>query len=248
MSQKSANYDALIIGASGGIGHALAEELSGDTDLNCLHMTAFQNQNRLPDAVGSSAVYQLDITDRRSINAFITELQHRASNLRLIINAAGVLHGQDLMPERRLADLSLENLQTVFSQNCFGHAMLLSALQPLLPRQGVTRIASLSARVGSITDNRLGGWYAYRASKAALNQIIKSASIELKRLNPEMVCIALHPGTVDTRLSDPFTAGIPDQKLFSPEFSAQRLLRVLMNSSPLDNGNFFAWDGTHIPF
>jgi len=131
--------------------------------------------------------------------------------------------------------------------NAIGPALVAKHFLPLLTRERKAMFAALSARVGSIEDNQLGGWHAYRASKAALNMLLKTLSIELARQNPTAICVGLHPGTVDTRLSGPFQRGVPEGKLFSPQKSARHLLNVLDTLSPEQSGQIFAWDGQRIP-
>lgn len=249
MNSKSEVYEVLVVGASGGIGQALTRQLLSHTEISALHLTSRSDQIKLiAPAQQSIHHYQLDITDSGSIAGFTTKLQNNINGqLGLIINTAGILHGNDFAPERRLQDVQLSSMQRVLTTNCIGHALLISALQPLLPRKGRTVLASLSARVGSISDNRLGGWYSYRASKAALNQIIRTASIELKRHNPECICIGLHPGTVDTPLSEPFQQNVSDDQLFNPQKAARQLLDVINQTQPSDSGQIFAWDGQAVP-
>jgi len=131
--------------------------------------------------------------------------------------------------------------------NAIGPALVAKHFLPLLTRERKAMFAALSARVGSIEDNQLGGWHAYRASKAALNMLLKTLSIELARQNPTAICVGLHPGTVDTRLSEPFQRGVPEGKLFSPQKSARHLLNVFDTLSPEQSGQIFAWDGQRIP-
>ena len=130
--------------------------------------------------------------------------------------------------------------------NAIGPALVAKHFLPLLATDRKAVFAALSARVGSIGNNRLGGWYAYRASKAALNMILKTLSIELARRNPSAICVGLHPGTVDTRLSGPFQRGVPGDKLFSPHRSAPCLLKVINALSPGQSGRVLAWDGKPI--
>jgi len=139
-------------------------------------------------------------------------------------------------------------MRRIFDVNTFGVALLGKHLIPLFPREGRCVFVSLSARVGSIADNRLGGWYSYRASKAAQNMIIKGLAIEAKRRWPSLVCVALHPGTVRSKLSDPFTSKMRPDQLFSPEQSCEHLCRVIESLGPDDSGNFYAWDGQVIPY
>ncbi len=162
----------------------------------------------------------------------------------LIINAAGLLHGPELMPEKKLGDLQLAQLQAVFAVNTFGPALLLRHFAPLLDRH-CGRMAMLSAKVGSIGDNRMGGWYSYRASKAALNMLIKTAAIELRRSHPGAVLLALHPGTVNSALSAPFRGA----ELGRPAgMAATELLQVIDGLGPADSGGFFSYSGEALPW
>jgi NAD(P)-dependent dehydrogenase (short-subunit alcohol dehydrogenase family) len=165
---------------------------------------------------------------------------------RLIINAAGILHAGDVQPEKTWRQIDPVNMSQVFAINTIGPAMLMKYFLPLLPRDGKSVFATLSARVGSITDNQLGGWYSYRASKAALNQLVRTAMVELKRGKPEALCIALHPGTVHTTLTSPFSkTGLDVQ---GPELAAQRLLAVIDALGMADSGGFFDHHGINIPW
>jgi NAD(P)-dependent dehydrogenase (short-subunit alcohol dehydrogenase family) len=157
-----------------------------------------------------------------------------------------MLHDDAAGPERALRDLDADRLAHLFAINTIGPALALKHFAPLLAKDVPATIACISARVGSIADNRLGGWYGYRASKAALNQIVRTAAIELARTRPQAMCVALHPGTVDTGLSKPFKRGVPAEKLFTPAYSADRLLAVLDGLAPAQSGRIFAWDGAEI--
>ena len=165
---------------------------------------------------------------------------------RLIITT-GMLHDSEQGPEKSWRDLDADRLARSFAINAIAPALVIRALIPLMTRKERAEIAVLSARVGSITDNRSGGWHGYRASKAALNQLIKTLAIELARTHPELVCVALHPGTVDTGMSRPFQGGVAPEKLFAPDFSARAMLGVLSQLTPAQSGLHFAWNGTEIP-
>jgi NAD(P)-dependent dehydrogenase (short-subunit alcohol dehydrogenase family) len=187
----------------------------------------------------------VDITDEASI----AKAADAVKSAHLVVVATGLLHSPDgLEPEKTWRDLDLGNLTRSFAINTIGPALVAKHLLPLMPRNERAIFAAISARVGSIGDNRLGGWYGYRASKAALNQMIKTLSIELARSGPQSVCVGLHPGTVDTDLSGPFQANVPKRNLFSSERAARQLLNVLGGLTPSDTGNLFAWDGTQVPF
>lgn len=171
--------------------------------------------------------------------------------LGVLVNAAGILHGKhesDLMPEKKLSDCSESAFQMLFASNSVQPTLLVQAVSEFLPRKDPVLMVSLSARVGSIADNRMGGWYAYRASKAALNMLNRCWSIELGRRHKGLISICWHPGTVDSALSEPFQRNVPDQKLFSPRQSAAYLQRCLEQLTREDNGGFVAWDGQAIPW
>lgn len=165
-----------------------------------------------------------------------------------VIVATGVLHGPGLSPEKTMRALSAEALTDVLRVNAVGPALVARRLLPLLPRDRPSAFAAISARVGSISDNQLGGWYGYRASKAALNMLIRTLAVEHRRSHPLGLCVALHPGTVDTQLSAPFQRGVAPERLFTPEASASALMRVLDGLGPEANGGFYAWDGAEIPW
>jgi NAD(P)-dependent dehydrogenase (short-subunit alcohol dehydrogenase family) len=224
-------YRALVIGASGGIGAALVETLRADP--RCVSVTELARSTTPP----------LDLTDPTRIGQTAAEVAGQGP-FHLIINAAGVLHSDAFMPEKRLADLDHQQLLDTFQVNTFGPVLLLRHFCPLLDRQrGV--LAMLSAKVGSIGDNRLGGWYSYRASKAALNMLIKTAAIEVKRSQPNAVLLALHPGTVNSHLSQPFRGseiGRPASE------AADDLLRVIDGLGPEASGGFYAYSGEALPW
>jgi NAD(P)-dependent dehydrogenase (short-subunit alcohol dehydrogenase family) len=189
---------------------------------------------------------RIDVTDEASIAA-AAEQARALGEVRLVIVASGVLHGDGVRPEKHWGEIDGATLARVFAVNSIGPALVAQHFLPLLPRQGRSVFAAISARVGSIEDNRLGGWYAYRASKAALNMLLRNFAIELARRAPEAVCIGLHPGTVDTPLSKPFQGNVAPGKLFPPEVSATHLLRVIEEVDAADSGRVFAWDGSPIP-
>lgn len=230
---------AVVVGTSGGIGGALAAALDASP-----RVARVVRMSRTPD--GPDGV-SLDIGDARSIEAAAGAIAARGLAPDLIIVATGILHdGERIRPEKTWRALDAEAMQQVFAINTIGPAMFARGFLPLLPRGRKAVLAFLSARVGSISDNHLGGWHAYRASKAALNMIIRTLSIELARRNPDALCVGLHPGTVATGLSAPFRGSVPEGRLFTPEQSARHLLAVIDNLSPEDSGNVYAWDGERI--
>jgi len=171
-----------------------------------------------------------------------------AGAVEFVFIASGLLHQDAIRPEKSWRTLDATTLARLFQVNAIGPALVAKHFLPRLPRHGRAVCAALSAKVGSIADNRLGGWYGYRASKAALNQIIRTTAIELARSRPEAICVALHPGTVDTPLSQPFQAAVAQDRLFTPAVAAAHLLHVLGELTPMDSGGLFAWDGQRLPY
>ncbi|MFW2422029.1 MAG: SDR family NAD(P)-dependent oxidoreductase [Porticoccaceae bacterium] len=239
---------AAIIGA-GGIGAALAEALLQRTELQKLYCFS-RTAKPWPDT--RVEVAALDIGDEASIANAAAQVDQP---LDLVIIATGTLHGNQgdvtYKPEKALSQLNSEAMSALFSVNTVGPALVLRYFANKMRRDSSTVMAALSARVGSIGDNRLGGWYSYRASKAALNMVIKCASIELARRAPQLQVIGLHPGTVDTSLSQPFQGGVAPEKLFTPTRSANALLdvidSVIGDKEQKYNGRCLAWDGSVIP-
>ena len=169
--------------------------------------------------------------------------------LDLVLVATGILHSDSgIQPEKRLRDIDAAAMAEVMRINAIGPALVAKHFLPLMRREAKSVFAAISARVGSIGDNRLGGWASYRASKAALNMLLRTFAIEHARTHPEGICVALHPGTVDTALSRPFQARVPQGKLFTPGDAAERLLTVLDGLGPGDSGGFYAWDGSRIEY
>lgn len=187
---------------------------------------------------------RIDPTDEESVRAAVAALP---APPRLVIVTTGILHGPGFMPERSLRQLDPAVMAEIFRVNTIAPALVAKHVLPLMPRAGRSVFAALSARVGSIGDNRLGGWMSYRASKAALNQLIRCFAIEMARAHPEAVVAGLHPGTVDTGMSKPFQANVPPEKLFTPDFSVGALLGVLERLTPADSGFCFDWAGERIP-
>ncbi len=223
---------AVILGASGGIGAALAAAVEAGG-----HHAVVHRVSRSADG--------FDITDPAALEA-LTRRVAAGPPPTLILVATGVLREGGRGPERALRELDADGLARQFAVNATGPALALKALLPLMPRDRRAVAAALSAKVGSISDNRLGGWYGYRASKAALNQLVRTASVELARTHPQAVCVALHPGTVATALSAPFTGRREPGELFSPAESAGKLLAVLDGLTPTDSGRLWSWDGREI--
>ena len=230
---------ALIVG-TGGIGGALADALAARApDLTL--WTAGRHR-------GGPRHLPRDLEDDASLARFTELARARLDPLRLVICTAGLLHDGDLQPEKRLSQVRRPHLQRSFAVNAWGPLLLAQALETLLPRDAPSHFASLSARVGSIGDNRLGGWYAYRAAKAAQNQLLTTLALEWRRRLPLACVTLLHPGTTATALSEPFRSSVPPERLFSPEQAARQLLTVLEGQTPEHSGAFLAWDGRTIPW
>lgn len=224
---------AIVIGASGGIAQALIAQLE------C--MPAFA----MTIGLGRGSAPALDLRDEASIALCAAHIA-RLGVPRLIIDATGVLHNDTMQPEKSWRQLDPVQMAESFAVNAIGPALLMKHLLPLLPRDGKAVFATLSAKVGSIGDNQLGGWYSYRASKAALNQLVRTAAVELKRRQPDALCVALHPGTVATRLSAPFGKG--GLEIQTPQLAAERMLAVIDHLNPADTGGFFNHHGQILPW
>ena len=225
-------YRAIIVGATGGIGNAFHRLLEADEKCaGCV-------------GLGRKTSPGLDVLDEPSIERVVQQLD-KIGPFDMIIDATGLLHDEHLQPEKTIDAVDPLAIARSFAVNATGPLLLMKHFRNLLPRDTRSVFATLSARVGSIGDNQLGGWYGYRASKAALNMFLRTASIEIARKRPEAICLALHPGTVGTRLSEPFAG---NRVLMKPEESAARLLSVIDQSTGRDTGSFLAYDGSPIPW
>lgn len=231
-----------VVWGGGGIGIALAQQIKSRN----LYKHVFLVGRTKPARIDSDIKWlKGDFLDEESVQTVWYELS-KSGQVTMLICAAGILHDQGVAPEKSLRQLDPDALMRVFGVNTVGPAMLAKQFLPRMPKSERVLFAALSARVGSISDNRLGGWYAYRASKAALNMILKTLSIEWARSHAKSICVGLHPGTVDTNLSKPFQGGVRADKLFSPEYSAACLLDVLARLEPDASGKVFAYDGTEV--
>lgn len=230
-----------MVGA-GGIGRALAQAMAADPAYDRVLIVA-----RRPVETPGADVILADLLDDDAMDRAAQAIADAGRPTRVIV-ATGVLHGPGLSPEKTMRALSAEALTEVLRVNAVGPALVARRLLPLMPRDRPSAFAAISARVGSIGDNHLGGWYGYRASKAALNMLIRTLAVEHRRTHPLGLCVALHPGTVDTALSAPFQRGVAPERLFTPEVSAAALMQVLDRLGPEASGGFYAWDGAEIPW
>lgn len=245
--------NAVVTGASSGIGLAMVWQLLENRHVGRVFaISRSASSNVSLQALQRSSGERLRLIDADITNegdlAHVANVTRKVEALHLVVNAAGILHGPGLAPEKSLEQANKESFEQVFALNAYAPLLLAKALLPQLCRNQPAVFASLSARVGSIGDNRSGGWYAYRASKAAQNQLLKTFSIEWKRRNPQGICLILHPGTVDTELSRPFQSNVPTEKLFNSQRAANQLLHVIAQSSVVDSGRFLAWDGQTVPW
>ena len=240
------DLNVIVFGASGGIGNALTQNLAKNPTINSIFAISRSLKKYSNPKIQS---LQADIDNENDIVRVTNSIQSVVSELHIVLVATGILQvGDQIKPEKSWRALNSDTMEKVFRINAIGPSILAKHFLPLLSRDKKAVFAALSARVGSIDDNRLGGWYAYRASKAALNMLIKTLSIELARHSPYALCVGLHPGTVDTSLSKPFQGSVSHAGLFSAELSASHLLNVLNSLKFEHSGQVFAWDGKPIPF
>ena len=244
LSKLSTAANVAVIGASGGIGAEFVRQLSAAQHIAQVHAFSRGERDFADDKVLS---HTIDITDEDSIRHAALTASAEAP-LDAVIVTTGVLHAGSIQPEKSLTQIDPQAMLEVMQVNAVGPALVAKHFLPRMRRDARTVFAALSARVGSIADNRLGGWASYRASKAALNMLLKTAAIEQARRFPECIIVGLHPGTVDTGLSKPFQRRVPEGKLFTPETSVTHLCRVVDGLSPTDSGRCFAWDGNAIEY
>lgn len=234
-----------MFGASGGVGRALCEALAHREDVAVVHAGA-RNVESVERRPGVEP-FAFDLKQEGSIEAAAERIGEHGP-LDLVIVATGVLQTDEYGPEKSWSAIDPVAMADVFAINTIGPAVIGKHFIPLLRREGSPVFAALAARVGSIGDNGLGGWHSYRASKAALVMIVRNFALELGRRNKGAIAVTLHPGTVDTALSEPFQSSVPDGKLFTPAYSAERLLSVIDGLEGKDSGHQFAWDGERIPY
>jgi len=237
VSEMRVERAAIVVGANGAIGNAMLERFERDTSLDkvfAISRTA-RRSSAAVSASNSKVIWLESDASENSIGKVCKHIKQHGCALTHIVIATGKLHDEakSVAPEKRIDSLAYDSLAEVFSINTFLPMLWLSKFAGLLNRNQKTVISVLSARVGSIADNQLGGWYTYRGSKAALNMMLKTLAIEFQRRYPLVKLIAFHPGTTNSKLSEPFQANVPPEKLFTPEFVAQQLW-TLMNSAPVD--------------
>lgn len=232
----------VVFGASGGIGSALVAQLAADPLIARIHVGS---RRPAPHSHAKLVPFTFDLQDETSIAQAAAGVEGPVD---MVFIATGMLHRGGLAPEKAMRAIDGAAMAELVAVNAIGPALVAKHFVPLLPRDRRSVFAALSAKVGSIADNRLGGWHSYRASKAALNMLLVNLAIELRRTHPEAIVAALHPGTVDTALSAPFQRGVPPEKLFGSDKSAAYLLQVLSALKPADSGGLFAWDGARIPY
>jgi NAD(P)-dependent dehydrogenase (short-subunit alcohol dehydrogenase family) len=233
------DINAVVIGASGGIGQAFVKQLSAIDRVKTIYAFSRSKVSYANDKIKAG---HIDITDEQSIQQ---AAQSCDGDIHLIIIATGMLHDSQSLPEKSLRDLNFNAMQTCFAINTLGPAVVAKYFLPLIPREGKSVFAALSARVGSISDNGIGGWYSYRASKTALSMMLKNAAIETGRKYKDAVIIGLHPGTVDTSLSKPFQSHVAHD-IFTPEQAADYLLTVVDQISAYDSGKCFDWKSEEV--
>ncbi|XP_072989011.1 uncharacterized protein [Typha latifolia] len=253
---------SMVQGASRGIGLEFVRQLLKRSEEGHVIATC-RNPDKAKDLLELKNNYverlnilPLDVTEEGTIEAAATSIREIYGSLNLLINTSGILSIPDLLqPETTLNKVQKSSLLLTYEVNAIGPILVIKHMWPFLKMGGasgtereVAVVANLSARVGSIGDNSLGGWHSYRASKAALNQLTKTISVEFARKKDPISCVLLHPGTVATDLSRPFQRNVPEGKLFTREFSVQKLLNIIDNIKKGDNGKFFAWDGQQIPW
>jgi NAD(P)-dependent dehydrogenase (short-subunit alcohol dehydrogenase family) len=246
---ESQQVVALVVGAGQGIGLGFVRQLLEGDRADSIYATYRSADSELLQ-IDDPRLHclALDLTDETQIAAVVQAIQADTSALHFVINCVGVLHDGTMQPEKSLRQLNADQLLHYFQVNSIGAVLLAKHIQPLLKHRDRALLVTISAKVGSIGDNQLGGWYGYRASKAALNMFMRTVAIEYKRTCPRAIVVILHPGTTDTELSRPFQRNVPPEKLFSVERTVQQLLTVMDSLQETDSGDFFSWNGDRLPW
>lgn len=244
---------ALVVGGNRGIGLGFVHRFLSDPRFDQIFAT-YRTERSSAELLELAQTHDrlhclaMDVTDEAQIASGLAHLQAIAPQLHVVINCVGFLHEGSITPEKALRQLNPDHLIRYFQVNSISAALLAKHLLPLLNHPQPNIFATISAKIGSIEDNRLGGWYGYRASKAALNMFLKTAAIEYSRRSKHTAIVLLHPGTTDTRLSAPFQRGVPPEKLFPVEKTVGLLTHVLEQVTLDDSGSFFSWDGSRLPW
>ena len=245
--------NALIVGASQGIGLGFVRHLLQDSRIAQVYAT-YRSPGTAQALLALAATeprlqpVRLDVTQEADFAIAMDHIQQTSSRLHLVLYCVGLLHEGTLQPEKSLRQIDADQLTRYFQVNSIGAALLAKHVLPLVQHDQPSVLAAISAKIGSIGDNRLGGWYGYRASKAALNMLFKTAAIEYSRKSPQTRLALLHPGTTDTRLSQPFQRNVPPEKLFPVERTVTQLMAVIEGLEAADSGSFFSWDGSRLPW
>lgn len=254
------SINGLIVGGNRGIGlgfvrHLLHPDFAEQFQTTIAHLYVTYRTEVSAELATIAAEHpdrltliQMDITDEAQIAQGITQIQSQVNRLHLVMYCVGFLHEGTIQPEKSLQQIQSEHLLRYFQVNSIGAVLLAKQVLPLVKHGDRSVFASISAKVGSIGDNQLGGWYGYRASKAALNMLMRTTAIEYSRKSPKTLVVMLHPGTTDTALSKPFQRNVPPEKLFPVEKTVAQLLNVIATLQPEDNGQFFSWNGSHLPW
>lgn len=244
---KSVSSTALVIGASSGIARATIEELLA-SDSNTLVIAV--SRASAPPKLDSRCRWLQCSYEDQGMGETLRDIAELGGVITKVFICNGILHSNEIFPEKRVEDIDRESLHVIFEANAVVPMLWVKNLKPLLRGPEPTVICVLSARVGSISDNKKGGWYAYRASKAALNMFLKTSAIEFARVAPKSQFILFHPGTTDTPLSSPFQASVPKDRLFSPNFVASRMNQIvethIRRETGLGEAHFLAWDGSTV--
>lgn len=251
---KNKATNALVVGATRGIGLGFVRSLLTLSQVKRIFCTYRNSSNSgelmtlQQDHPERIVCLKMDVTEESEIMSALQQIRDSDGELHLALYCVGVLHENELTPEKSLRQINAENLLHSFQVNSIGAVLVAKHLVPLFHREKESIFACISAKVGSIGDNRLGGWYGYRASKAALNMLIKTTAIEYRRRCPKTIVVILHPGTTDTALSEPFQENVPPEQLFSVEKTVGLLSDVMAKLTIEDSGEFFSWNGTQLPW
>ena len=243
MISSGKDLKVCVLGSSGGLGSAFVRNFEKKEGVESVLALSRKKSN-----IYGSKIKEISIDIESEVSIINASKQIEQKKIDIIIVATGVLQNSFLKAEKRISQIEPDAINQIFSVNAVGPILVMKHFLPLMNPDRRSVFAFLSAKVGSITDNKLGGWASYRSSKAALNMLIKTASIEIKRSLPNCIAVSLHPGTVDTNLSKPYQRGVPKDKLFSPDYAVENLLKVIDNLTIADSGCFFSWNGEKLDY